>query len=653
MGPVEAAPARSPVELAVIGAIIVMGLYFGQAVLVPLASAVILSFILAPPVRSLRSLGVGNAAAVFLVVAFAFGVIFGIGALITQQVTSLAEGIPRYQVTLKEKVKTLKEMAAGNGVIERASDTLKDLQAELEAPEKKPQGGIMPAPPIVGKDANPRRPIPVEVHAPQPTPLDRMQSIIGIIIEPLASIGLVILFVLFLLMQRVDVRDRAIRLLGSHDLEMSTAAMDDAGQRLSSYFLGLTVINAAYGVFIGLALWVIGVPTPILWGVLAMLMRFVPFIGAIIAAAFPVLLAAAVDEGWTMAAATLALYVVGEAIMGNAIEPVVQGNRTGMSPLAVVLSAAFWTLLWGPIGLILAVPLTVVLVVLGRHVERLAFLHVLLGDTPPLEPPQRFYQRMLAGDPAEAIEQAEELLKKAPLADYYNDVLIEGLRLAQADVDRGALEPERLADVHDAARVVIDTLADVDLAPRERAQDEAEPGVSSEPAEEVDERGDLEIPAAVPAEWRSDGAVVCVASRTPLDHTAALALQQLLRKCGIGALVLSPEEAKHGSLRNLDLADARIICISALDVKERSAHARFLVRRLRRAAPDAVLLGGFWKLDPGSERDRAVIGSIAVDEAAFSIKEAVRYCVQMAEASSGDPSLNRQAAEGVIPAAAS
>ena len=342
-----------------------------------------------------------------------------------------------------------------------------------------------PAPPAVAvvpdltlrppaTDGPTARRIPVEVYAPEPTPFDQLQSIIGIIIAPLATTGLVILFVLFLLMRREDVRDRAIRLVGTHDLERSTSAMDDAGYRLGRYFLTLTAINAAFGVIIGLGLWMIGVPSPILWGVLAMLMRFVPFIGSIIAAAFPLLLAASVDPGWSMFLMTLALYVISEPIMGNVVEPIVQGQSTGLSPLAIILSAAFWTLLWGPIGLLLAIPLTVVLVVLGRHVERLEFLSVLLGDTPPLSPPERFYQRMLAGDPAEAVEQAERMIKERPLIEYYDDVVIEGLRLAQADADREALDAERLPDLRETAAVVIDTLSDYDFLPRKPAKPGAE-----------------------------------------------------------------------------------------------------------------------------------------------------------------------------------
>jgi predicted PurR-regulated permease PerM len=620
----------------------------GQAVLVPLALAVILSFVLAPAVRLLRRIGLPNTPAVLLVVVFAFAIIFGIGALISQQVGNLIQEIPRYQLTLTDKVKMLKNVTVGSGgAIERATATLKDIQKELDKPEGKstPPVPVTVTPLGGGSFGQPdSAPLPVEVHAPEATAFNQFQRIIGIVLVPLATTGIVILFVLFLLLRREDVRDRAISLLGSHDLEKSTTAMDDAGDRLSSYFLALTAINAAYGCVIGTALYFIGVPSPILWGVLAMLMRFVPFIGSVIAAICPLLLAAAVDSGWTMFLSTLALFVVSEPIMGNVIEPIIQGNRTGLSPLAIIISAAFWTLLWGPIGLLLAIPLTVVLVVLGRHVERLAFLNVILGDTPSLTPPERFYQRMLAGDPAEASEQAEKFIKERPLVDYYDEVMIEGLRLAQIDIDRGTLEPERLAEIHDTSEVVIDALDDADLVPkktkRAQAEDDAAKAEAAEAAEDDGDEGEKENallplePEAISEDWRHDSAILCVASRTPLDETAALALAQLLKKSGLGAKVIAVPENKRGALTAEQLEGVRLICISALDVRERSAHARFLVRRLKRSAPDALILGGFWKLDPEAKTDASIIESIAVDATATTLREALRFCLDTARSHS-------------------
>ena len=638
-------------EMAIVGFIIVVTLYFGQVVFVPLALAVILSFVLAPGIRLLKRAGLPNAPSVILVVFVAFSIIFGVGALITQQVGTLAKELPRYQITLKEKIVSLREATAGSGgAFQQASDTLKDLQKQLETPSVgagSPPVSVTVTPlpgPLGGNAASGGKPIPVELHTPAPTPLDQLQTIIGIVLEPLATFGAVLLFVLFLLLQREDVRDRAIRLMGSHDLEKSTTAMDDAGDRLSKYFLGMTAINAGFGVIIGVGLWMIGVPSPVLWGVLAMLMRFVPFIGSFIAAACPLMLAAAVDPGWSMFLWTLALYAITEPIMGSVIEPLVQSHRTGLSPLAIVLAAAFWTLLWGPIGLLLAIPLTVVLVVLGRHVERLEFLNVVLGDSPPLSPPERFYQRMLAGDPAEAVEQAEKYIKECPLIDYYDEVVIEGLRLAQTDADRGTLEPSRLADIRDTADIVIDSLADQDVLPNRKAQAakaaeesiEGEEPPTADELEEAEDNREIDEPTQIPLseDWKVPKAVLCVASRTALDETAALALARLLEKFGIGATVIDPQTLKHGNLSGDDLDGVRLICVSALDVRERGAHARFLVRRLKRSLPDALVLGGFWKLDPESSADAAIIKSIPVDATATTLREALRFCLDSARSDS-------------------
>jgi predicted PurR-regulated permease PerM len=627
-------------ELTVVGFVIVVALYFGQALFVPLALAVILSFILAPPVRMLRRLGLPRPPAVLVVVVLAFAVIFGVGALITQQVTTLADQLPQYQSTLKDKIKTLRHFTEGSGAFEQASKTLKNLQDEIDKPDVAVQ---QPAPVTVTPLRNNllganTKPLPVEVHTPAPTAMDQLQAIIGIVIAPLATTGVVILFVLFLLLQREDVRDRAIRLLGSHDLEKSTAAMDDAGERLSQYFLAQTFINAAYGLAVGLALWAIGVPSPILWGAVAMLMRFVPFIGSFIAAALPLLLAAAVDPGWTMFLWTAAIFTIGEVTMGNIIEPYVQGQQTGLSPLAILLSAAFWTLLWGPIGLLLAIPLTVVLVVLGHHVERLEFLNVILGDTPPLTPPERFYQRMLAGDPAEPVEQAERILKNGSLFTYYEDIVLEGLRLAQADVDRETLAPDRLNDIRDTAEIVVDLLSDHELR---RGPDEAQAAEKTAESAAGDAETDADQPVLaadfdaeqIPAQWRNENAILIVANRTPLDETAALVLAQLLGKCGLSAKVLGTGEAKLGDLRRDYLDGIQLVCLSALDVGERSAHVRFFVRRLRRAAPEAILMGGFWKLDPETRRGKEVIDRVSVDKVVTSLRDAVAFCVQAAMAS--------------------
>ena len=279
----------------------------------------------------------------------------------------------------------------------------------------------------------PRKPIPVTIQKPPETPLESYATLISTLLEPLAMTGLIFVFLTFILLQRQDLRDRFIRLAGEHDLERTTAALADAGGRLSRYFVLQSVMNALYGVTMGAALWVIGVPNPILWAGLAFMMRYVPYIGSVLAAAFPLILAAAVDPTWATFGWTLAAYVIGETVMGQVIEPMTFGTNTGLSPIAVIASATFWTTLWGPLGLLFAVPLTLVLVTMSRHIEHLAFLDVMFGDEPALSQVDRFYQRTLAGDPVEATELAEEYIKENSLISFYDEVALGGLRSAQID----------------------------------------------------------------------------------------------------------------------------------------------------------------------------------------------------------------------------
>ena len=297
----------------------------------------------------------------------------------------------------------------------------------------------------------------------------------SVLLPPLTTSGIVLILIVFILLQREDIRDRVIRLVGAGDIERTTKALDDAGYRLSRLFLAQAALNASFGIAIGLGLWAIGVPSPILWGMVAALMRFIPYIGALLAAVFPILLAASVDPGWSMVAWTLALYLILEPAVGHFIEPMVQGQTTGLSPLAIVVSAVLWTALWGPIGLLLATPLTMCLVVLGRHVEGLAFLDVVLGDQPALSPPEVFYQRLLAGSSAEAAEQAEDVLKASSLVDYCDDVALAGLTLAARDAHRGAITEDRMAELRDGVLVLLEDLSDQPLDPHNGQREASEP----------------------------------------------------------------------------------------------------------------------------------------------------------------------------------
>jgi predicted PurR-regulated permease PerM len=311
--------------------------------------------------------------AVIGVVLLAFAGVFSLGGLMISQVNQLASDLPRYQSTLREKIQNLRGVAAGTGTLERASEVLQNLSREIDRPNIT---GPSPAAPSA-LPMSPDRPIPVEVRQPDPGALQTLAALIAPLIHPLATTGIVVIFIIFILIQKQDLRNRLVRLAGSRDLQRTTAAIDDAGQRLSRLFLAQLALNAGFGLVIGTGLWFIGVPSAPLWGMLAMILRFVPYIGPPIAAIFPLILAAAVGTGWSMVIWTGALFLVVETIVGNAVEPVVCGHSTGLSPVAIIASATFWTWLWGPIGLILATPLSVCVVVLGRHVDRLKFLDVM------------------------------------------------------------------------------------------------------------------------------------------------------------------------------------------------------------------------------------------------------------------------------------
>jgi predicted PurR-regulated permease PerM len=445
------------VAVTVLAVIIVSVLYLGREIFVPVALAILLSFVLAAPVSQLQRLRVPRGIAVVGVVLFAFVVIFALGSLIASQLNRLAGELPQYQSTIQGKIQSVRGVAGGSSTLERAEGMLQDLSKELN----KPKNGASP------KAANPVAaggrsvtPVTVEVLQPDPGTLESLRSLIAPLVSPLATTGIIVIFVIFILIQREDLRNRLIRLAGSHDLQRTTAALDDAAGRLSRLFLNQLLINTGFGVLIGVGLWIIGIPSAVLWGILAAVLRFVPYIGSIIAAAFPLVLAVAVDPSWTMLAWTAVLFFVIEPAIGQVVEPMVYGRSTGLSPVAVVVSATFWTALWGPIGLVLATPLTVCLVVLGRHVERLAFLDVMFGDRPALSPPEIFYQRMLAGDPTEAAEKAEEFLKERSLSSYYDEVALPGLRLAQADLDREVLDVARLVKIRDAVSEFAADLSD-------------------------------------------------------------------------------------------------------------------------------------------------------------------------------------------------
>jgi predicted PurR-regulated permease PerM len=636
----------SPARLAflqglLIAAIIVTALYVGREVLVPLALAILLSFVLTPPLLFLRRLAVPRVLGVAMLVSSAFLIILALGWLMSKEATQLAVELPRYQSTLADKISKITKSAADAPGIKKVTEALEQFQQELAHPKPDSSVGTVPGPPEqMGPD---RKPVAVEIHEPEPQPFELLQRLAGTLLPPIATAGIVLLFVIFILLQREDLRDRLIRLFGTSDLQRSTAAINDAAERLSRYFITQLLINSAFGIFIAFGLWLIGVPSPTVWGILAMLMRFVPYVGSFIAAAPPVLLAAIVDPGWTTFLLTAALYLVSELAMGQLVEPVVYGHGTGLSPIAIVISTVFWTWLWGPLGLLLATPLTLVLVVLGRHIEGLQFFDVLLGDKPALTPEQRFYQRLLTGDSAEAADQLETCMKEGQqLVSCFDEVVLNALQLAQHDAERGALDEENLERIDTTVKELIEDLRD--LEPQrwfEKATSEAHnakeksAGLASLTLIE-EKRADVLTkldPTDLAPGWEAEGAIVCIGGRTPLDDAAAALLSELLERHGLKTRFLGSEAISPAHIVSLDVTDAKLVCLSYMSIGPSPAHVRYLVKRLRGIIPPScTILVGYWSGNANGAV-KALEQSAEADAYATSLRQAAEMVINAARTS--------------------
>jgi predicted PurR-regulated permease PerM len=618
---VPAASADSASALALqVGVVMISALYFAREILIPITMAILLSFLLAPIVELLRQTRLGRVPAVLLAVILALGVILGLGGVIGSQVAQLAPKIPLYAATFETKVDTVRAYTVGR--IFSFVDSLGHHVAPRDAGQVAP-GARPPA-------AN--RPAEITSQAAPAMVAWSASSLLGYLspaLSPLATMGIVFVVAIFILLQREDLRDRLIRLFGATDLHRTTIAIDDAGRRLSRYFLTQFTINATFGLVIGIGLYFIGVPNPVLWGVLSAVLRFVPYIGLLISAGLPIALAAAVDPGWSMAIWTAVLYAVVELPVSQAVEPMLYGHSTGLSPLAVVVSAIVWSWLWGPVGLILSMPLTLCLVVLGRYVKRMEFLAVLLGDRPALTPVESFYQRILAGDADEAQDHAELLLKNRSLSSYYDEIALKGLQLAANDAQRGVLRHEQLVRVQNTIKMLVSELA---------VHDDEEPGPDrSDAGAPASQRDVPEVPTGQPPDrdefapaWRVETPVLCLAGNGPLDEEASMMLAQLLGKRGLGARIVPYEAASRDAVASLDVSGIAMVCISYLHIFGTPSHLRYLMQRLRRKLPDVPILVGLWPTDDQVLKEERVRDIIGADYYSTSLREAASLCIEAA-----------------------
>ncbi|MEO8544770.1 MAG: AI-2E family transporter [Burkholderiaceae bacterium] len=602
--------------------VVLAALYFGRDVLIPLALAALLAFALAPLANRLRRIGLGRAGSVGVVVVLALSLAAGSGVLIGRQVMKLADNLSVYKGNIENKIRVFRSTVAGGGTLDKASTAIRELSEEINKPGDAVQGSARPN----GRPKPAEAPL-VRVQAADPSPLAVARNVLLPLLEPIATLGLIIVFLVFMLLEKEELRDRMIRLFGDRDMSMTTQAMTEAASRVSRYLLMQLMVNLTYGIPVGLGLYLIGVPNALLWGALAVVLRFVPYAGSALAMMFPIALAIAVDPGWTMVGWTLALFLVLELISNNVVEPMLYGASTGMTAVAVIVAAIFWTALWGPAGLLLSTPLTVCLVVLGRYVPQLRFLYVLLGSTPALTPAERFYQRMLASDLLEGTEIARQFALESGIREFHQHVALSALQLAEVDRRRNVLSADGAHGVGVIVQRVVAQLDDFD--------DERAPSDPDAPQESA-------VPE-VPAMMWGEGAVLCVGARTSLDAAAATLLAQQLALDGIGARV-GPDGPPTGSELRALLAPRQqrneLVVLVALghDAAVQAPHA---CRRLRKYTDTPILL---LLLDGSADPDSGVVADANPDKhgakrsgtAAYSVvtsfEEALAWIAERARA---------------------
>ncbi len=559
------------------GAVVISCLYFARVVFIPVALALLVSLLLTPVIIFLETIKLPRVFAIFLVVVSFVGLAGVIGWESSQQFIDLTNQLPAYQNNLDDKIRALRGSRSQN--LNKAAATVNDLEKEVATavPGSPLTNEIEKAPARPG--SSPSQPLTVQVVAPA-NPLESVLQMLG----PLATASIVIVFTIFMLMGREDLRNRFIRLAGGGHLAVLTQALDDATHRIHRYLLLQLMVNAGYGLVIGVGLHLIGIPHASLWGVTAAVLRFLPYIGPPAAALMPIVLSLAVFPGWYHALATLSLFVVVEVTVTNFVEPRLYGAHVGLSPLAVLVAAVFWSLIWGFPGLVLSTPLTVCLVVMGRYVPSLAFLSVLLGDEPVLSPESQYYQRLLATDQNEARRILELYLKEKPLEDLYSSVVIPALSLAERDRHSNKLDEDTEDFIYQSTRELVEELGDSPVAPSPNAVAGPDPAASVQSPNEDIRRMD----------------VLCIPARDTADEVVALILTQLLERQGRRARGI-PIGATAEMLSQVTDAQPGLVCISALPPFALE-HARGLYSKLRLQFPDVQMVICLWQFEGDAQK---------------------------------------------------
>ena len=570
--------------------VVIAALVFAKDVLLPIALAILLSFVLTPVASRIERGGVGRTLSVAIAVGTSVALLSGMAWIATTQLVELGRTLPASTIesNIVEKIrsispssKTLDRITSAysemSGAIskgglpteeEKSAAREKDEDSKTAASKSSPHTPVE----VLSTDKKDEA-VAVKVVEMPPSPLSAVQNLLGPLVSPFTTIGMVVVLVVFMLMQREEQRNRLIRLFGATNLHATTEALNDISTRISRYLRMQFLINACYGFLVSLGLWLIGVPSAPLWGVLGFALRFLPYIGPWLAAALPVAVSLAVSVGWSQPLLAVAWYATLELIAGNVVEPWLYGHSVGLSGLGVILAAIFWTWLWGPIGLVLAVPLTVCLVVTSQYVPQLRFIAVLIGDQPTLSLDERVYQRLLAFDENEPRKLAKEFLETATLEKFYDEVLIPVLAMAERDREEELLSGEQEEFVEDAVEDLIETLG----APPSKAA-----AVVDAPATTLSEP---EPPSA---------RILCIPLRNRADRLGTLMLAQLLAAEGFHVDLGSSESLATEVVDQVTTLESDMVVVSMLPpVAPRQT--RLLWRRLRSRYPQMPIVIGCWQ----------------------------------------------------------
>ncbi len=568
--------------------LVVFLLRWAKEIVIPLALAALLAFLLLPVVTRLTRWGLGRTLAVVITSVFGLGLFAGVAWMVTQQALNVVQELPQYEQNIETKLSRLREPSAPLALtqaavmVERIQKDLKDSSESTTTTVATTDG---------------HAPVRVQVEPAKSSMFDLTSAFLGSLVGPLANAAIVIVFVVAMLMQHEDLRSRFIKMTSTGSLNVATQALDDAANRVSRYLTMQLVVNASYGIPVGLGLWLIGIPNAPLWGFLSTLLRFIPYLGPWLAAASPLALAVAIDPSWTKFLLTFGLFIVAEAVTANIVEVWVYGVRTGISSLALMIAAVFWTWLWGPAGLFLSTPLTVCLMVLGKHLPGLKIFGTLLSNEPVLTPPAQLYQRMLAMDADEMLHLATKAVEESSLAEFYNDVFIPALIMSEEDRHTGTLAEVRQKFIFQSSRELI-------LELQRRA----------------DQTG--RIPAEPPARVDLGRVVLGIPARDEADELAALMVQHLLHERGILAEISPAISGPAEFIAQFKPEDLKIAFVSALPPSTLVA-ARQVSRHLREKCPGLKLIIGVWSGEADAGKLKHRLRHLQPDEVVTRLTDAV------------------------------